>query len=85
MTERNPTMSHRQAAAAIITAARHYRDGGTLVDAVDIHTAKLSRQQLCYVIDLLAASVLACAPHVPVDKFDWIIRQVANADSGSVA
>jgi hypothetical protein len=78
-------MPHRQAAAAILTAARHYHDANTLLDAIEIHTARLDRNQLECVIDLLAATVQAFVPHVPADKMDWIIRQVANAGAPSGA
>lgn len=62
---------HKQAAAAILTAARHLDDEASLIDAVNIHTGQLrDRDQFERLVDHLAITLAIAVKEMPTDAFD---------------
>lgn len=65
-----------QAAAAIITAANHFRDDATLIEAVNVQTRQLrDRDQFERLVDHLAVALMMLA----ADKPSELIDQLADA------
>jgi hypothetical protein len=64
---------HKQAAAAILTAARHLDDEASLIDAVNIHTRQLgNRDQFERLVDHLAIALAIAVKDMPDDEFDQL-------------
>lgn len=66
----------KQAAAAIITAANHFHDELTLIEAVNVHTRQMrDRDQFERLVDHLAVALMMLA----ADKPEELVDQLADA------
>lgn len=62
-----------QAAAAIITAANHFADELTLIEAVNVHTRQMrDRDQFEKLVDYLAIALMMLAADKPEELVDGL-------------
>jgi hypothetical protein len=64
ITRMTPGRPEVEAFRAIVVASRHYETDVNLVEAVDVHTEKLDREQLLRLIDYLAKAVASAFTHL---------------------